>query len=100
MNFFFPLLLCLSIDFEVITVVATDLDEPKNDNSEIRYKIKSQDPKLPSDPMFVINPVSGAIRINAGGLDREVSSRDLENNVNPSPPCGVKSFQFTTIGEG
>ncbi|XP_041802909.1 B-cadherin-like [Chelmon rostratus] len=60
-----------SIGYEVIKVVATDLDQPNTDNSDIRYRILSQDPELPSDFLFVINPVSGAIRVNAGGLDRE-----------------------------
>lgn len=59
-------------DLEVITVEATDADEPNNDNSDIRYSILSQDPKLPTDNLFAINPVTGAIRVNAGGLDREV----------------------------
>nr|XP_040034107.1 B-cadherin-like isoform X1 [Gasterosteus aculeatus aculeatus] len=56
---------------EVIKIQATDLDEPNNDNSDIRYSILSQDPTLPSDPLFAINPVTGVIRVNAGGLDRE-----------------------------
>ncbi|XP_078129366.1 cadherin-1-like isoform X2 [Sander vitreus] len=58
-------------DFEVIKVVATDIDQPNTDNSDIRYRLMSQDPQLPSDFMFVINPVTGVIRVNAGGLDRE-----------------------------
>nr|XP_046258852.1 B-cadherin-like isoform X16 [Scatophagus argus] len=58
-------------NFEVITVVATDLDQPNTDNSDIRYRIISQDPELPSESLFVINSVSGAIRVNAVGLDRE-----------------------------
>ncbi|CAF91006.1 unnamed protein product [Tetraodon nigroviridis] len=58
-------------NFEVIQVEATDLDEPNSDNSDIRYKILSQEPKLPSDNLFAINPVTGVIRVNAGGLDRE-----------------------------
>ncbi|XP_023252424.1 B-cadherin-like isoform X1 [Seriola lalandi dorsalis] len=57
--------------FEVITVTATDADAPNSDNSDIRYRILRQDPLLPSDFLFVINPVTGVIRVNAGGLDRE-----------------------------
>ncbi|XP_034755127.1 B-cadherin [Etheostoma cragini] len=57
--------------FEVIKVVATDIDQPNTDNSDIRYSIMSQDPVLPSDFLFVINPVTGVVRVNAGGLDRE-----------------------------
>ena len=56
----------------MITVVATDLDEPGNTNSDVRYRILSQDPELPSGPLFEINPNTGAIRVNARGLDREV----------------------------
>ncbi|KAM9345364.1 B-cadherin-like isoform 2-T2 [Symphorus nematophorus] len=58
-------------DFEVITVVATDQDQPNTDNSDIRYRIVNQDPELPSNVLFAINQFTGAIRVNAGGLDRE-----------------------------
>ncbi|KAM9803896.1 B-cadherin-like [Neosynchiropus ocellatus] len=58
-------------EFEVIKVVATDKDQENTDNSDIRYSIISQDPELPSAGMFIINSVNGAIRVNAGGLDRE-----------------------------
>ncbi|XP_034537164.1 B-cadherin-like [Notolabrus celidotus] len=57
--------------YEIIKVLGTDLDQPNTDNSDIRYRILSQDPVLPSDNLFVINSHTGAIRINAGGLDRE-----------------------------
>ncbi|GLD73414.1 protocadherin Fat 4-like protein [Lates japonicus] len=57
--------------YEVITVKATDDDEPNSANSDIRYRILSQTPQLPSDNLFVINPVTGVIRVNDGGLDRE-----------------------------
>ncbi|XP_070771698.1 B-cadherin-like isoform X2 [Enoplosus armatus] len=56
--------------FEVITVVANDLDQKGTDNADIRYKILSQEPKFPTD-LFVINPVTGTIRVDASGLDRE-----------------------------
>nr|XP_040034102.1 cadherin-1-like [Gasterosteus aculeatus aculeatus] len=55
----------------VIKIEATDFDEPNSDNSDIRYRILSQDPTLPSDPLFAINPITGVIRVNAGRLDRE-----------------------------
>uniref|UniRef100_A0A8C9Z9I4 Cadherin domain-containing protein n=1 Tax=Sander lucioperca TaxID=283035 RepID=A0A8C9Z9I4_SANLU len=57
--------------FEVIKVVATDIDQPNTDNSDIRYSLISQEPTLPSDFMFVINPITGVIRVNAGGLEKE-----------------------------
>ena len=56
----------------MIKVVATDIDQPDTDNSDIRYRLMSQEPMLPSDFLFVINPVTGVIRVNASGLDREV----------------------------
>lgn len=56
----------------MIKVLATDADEPGNHNSDIRYRILSQDPELPSDQLFEIQPQTGAIRVNIGGLDREV----------------------------
>ncbi|XP_028278811.1 B-cadherin-like [Parambassis ranga] len=59
------------IGSEVTRVNATDLDAPNNDNSDIRYRILSQEPKMPSDQMFDINPINGFIRVKATGLDRE-----------------------------
>lgn len=56
----------------MIKVLATDKDEENNDNSDLRYTIVSQDPPLPRDGLFVINEITGAIRVNAGGMDREV----------------------------
>ncbi|XP_030213312.1 cadherin-1-like [Gadus morhua] len=64
-----------AIDFVVITIRATDLDDPNTVNAEVRYNIWSQEPKLPYDDLFAINPVSGAIRVNRPGLDRETYAR-------------------------
>jgi hypothetical protein len=50
-------------------VTATDADEPDSANSDVRYTIINQEPELPSPNMFVINPVTGGIRVNAAGLD-------------------------------
>uniref|UniRef100_A0A3B4HA32 Cadherin domain-containing protein n=1 Tax=Pundamilia nyererei TaxID=303518 RepID=A0A3B4HA32_9CICH len=58
---------------DMIKVEATDSDEPDNANSDIRYRILRQDPQLPSDNMFEINSVTGAISVAGTGLDREVS---------------------------
>lgn len=60
----------------MIQVLATDADEPNNYNSDLRYRILSQDPALPNDRLFEIQPITGAITVNAVGLDREV--RDLK----------------------
>uniref|UniRef100_A0A8C4ZBA0 Cadherin-1 n=1 Tax=Gadus morhua TaxID=8049 RepID=A0A8C4ZBA0_GADMO len=56
---------------KVITIKADDLDDPNSDNSLVHYKILSQEPKLPNDNLFDINPVSGVIRVKQQGLDRE-----------------------------
>lgn len=53
-------------------VTAPDADEEGSANSDVRYTILSQEPPLPSPNMFVINSVTGGIRVNAPGLDREV----------------------------
>ncbi|KAK0149791.1 Cadherin-1 [Merluccius polli] len=55
-------------DFEVITIVAKDADDPTTNNAIIHYKILSQKPNA----LFDINPVTGAIRYLGSGLDREV----------------------------
>lgn len=72
-NCFFPPHFCLSLaDYEVVTIKATDADDPKTFNAEIRYRIMSQEPMLPSANLFAINSVNGVIRYNGNGLDREV----------------------------
>nr|XP_029497213.1 B-cadherin-like [Oncorhynchus nerka] len=73
---------------EVMQVTATDADEEGSAHSDVRYTILSQEPPLPSPKMFVINPVTGMIRVNAAGLDREnilkytleIQAADLEGN--------------------
>lgn len=58
-----------------MTVSATDADDPNTDNADIRYSIVEQIPQEPHPNMFAINPISGAIRVNADGLDSNVSAR-------------------------
>ncbi|XP_063347683.1 B-cadherin isoform X2 [Pelmatolapia mariae] len=60
-----------AIGTEVVRVEAKDDDEPDNLNSDLRYRILNQDPPLPTDNMFEINPVTGSIRVTGKGLDRE-----------------------------
>ncbi|MEQ2210213.1 hypothetical protein XENOCAPTIV_009934, partial [Xenoophorus captivus] len=57
--------------FEVISVEATDADEPNTDNSDIQYRIEHQEPEEPTPFMFTINPKTGTIRVYGAGLDRE-----------------------------
>ncbi|XP_028983430.1 B-cadherin-like isoform X2 [Betta splendens] len=57
--------------FEICTVNATDKDDPNTDGGVVRYRIMSQDPQLPTDPLFAINAVTGVIYISNTGLDRE-----------------------------
>uniref|UniRef100_A0A3B4DY46 Cadherin domain-containing protein n=1 Tax=Pygocentrus nattereri TaxID=42514 RepID=A0A3B4DY46_PYGNA len=67
---------CLYLTWFIIvvfmTVTATDADDPNTDNADIRYSILSQSPQEPVPAMFTINPVTGVIRVNTAGLDREV----------------------------
>ncbi|KAJ8417777.1 hypothetical protein AAFF_G00226200 [Aldrovandia affinis] len=57
--------------FEFMKVTAIDKDEPGSVNSDIRYKLVSQDPQKPSMNMFFLNPLTGGIQLNSDGLDRE-----------------------------
>ncbi|CAL8300390.1 unnamed protein product [Merluccius merluccius] len=58
-------------DYEVITIVAKDADDPTTNNAIVHYKILSQKP----DALFDINPVTGAIRYLGSGLDREKNTK-------------------------
>lgn len=49
-------------------VIATDADEPGNENSQIAYSIIAQNPP---DDMFYMNS-NGTIYVNKPTLDREV----------------------------
>ncbi|XP_062405482.1 B-cadherin-like [Sardina pilchardus] len=59
------------IGTEFLDITATDADEPGNANSIIIYKILSQDPKWPRADMFAINPITGKLRVENTGLDKE-----------------------------
>jgi len=56
----------------VITIKATDADQAGSPNADIRYRIVSQEPKLPSGNLFAIDSISGVISVDGDGLDREV----------------------------
>ncbi|XP_051757063.1 cadherin-1 isoform X4 [Ctenopharyngodon idella] len=63
------------IGHEFMTVTATDADDPNTDNGVISYSIVKQDPELPKPNMFEINSVTGGIRVNSVGLDKEKWSK-------------------------
>ncbi|XP_043937966.1 B-cadherin-like [Protopterus annectens] len=56
----------------VMTVKATDADDPSTDNALLGYSILSQEPKLQdSDTIFTISKETGVISTVASGLDKE-----------------------------
>ncbi|XP_056090761.1 cadherin-1-like, partial [Rhinichthys klamathensis goyatoka] len=63
------------IGHEFMTVTATDADDPDTYNGIVSYAIVKQDPEMPKPDLFTINPVTGGIRVNALGLDKEKWSR-------------------------
>ncbi|KAF5895565.1 B-cadherin-like isoform X1 [Clarias magur] len=76
------------IGFEFMTISATDADDPNTDNADIRYSIISQSPPEPSPNIFAVNPVTGAVRVNAEGLDSvkyskyvlKIQAADMQGN--------------------
>lgn len=67
-------ILPFTLGFEFLTISATDADDPNTDNADIRYSIISQAPPEPNPNMFEIDPIRGAIRVNAEGLDSKVKT--------------------------
>ncbi|KAG1941219.1 cadherin-4 isoform 1 preproprotein [Pimephales promelas] len=63
------------IGHEFMTVTATDADDPDTHNGIVTYAIVKQDPESPNPNLFKINPVTGGIRVNALGLDKEKWSK-------------------------
>lgn len=61
--------------FKFLTISATDADDPKTQNANIRYSIINQNPALPQPNMFEINPDSGEIQVRSEGFDREVRAK-------------------------
>ncbi|TTY38107.1 Cadherin-1 [Bagarius yarrelli] len=59
------------IGFGSMTISASDADDPKTENAIIRYSIISQDPALPQQDMFEINPISEVIQVKTDRLDKE-----------------------------
>uniref|UniRef100_A0A9J8AP32 Cadherin domain-containing protein n=1 Tax=Cyprinus carpio carpio TaxID=630221 RepID=A0A9J8AP32_CYPCA len=108
----------------VMTVTAVDKDDPGTLNGQLRYKIVSQNPSIPSPNMFTINNRTGSIITVAAGLDREkvpqytliIQATDMEGNpmyglsntgtavititdVNDNPPEFTSETFFGTVPE-
>ncbi|GAA6080764.1 protocadherin Fat 4-like, partial [Tachysurus ichikawai] len=89
------------IGFEFMTVSATDADDPNTDNADIRYSIVEQIPQEPHPNMFAINPISGAIRVNADGLDSNeyheytltIQAADMQGEGHPATGKAVISLK-------
>lgn len=69
-NCLFAMIFPWFLDTLVMTLNATDADEPNNLNSKIAFKIIRQEPL--DSPMFIINRYTGEIRTMNNFLDREV----------------------------
>uniref|UniRef100_A0A8C4MB93 Desmoglein 2 n=1 Tax=Equus asinus asinus TaxID=83772 RepID=A0A8C4MB93_EQUAS len=75
----------------VMTVIATDADEPNTMNSKISYRIVSQEPA--SSPVFHLNKDTGEIYTTSVALDREehssytltVEARDGNGQITDKP---------------
>ncbi|XP_070485935.1 desmoglein-2 isoform X1 [Equus przewalskii] len=75
----------------VMTVIATDADEPNTMNSKISYRIVSQEPA--SSPVFYLNKDTGEIYTTSVALDREehssytltVEARDGNGQITDKP---------------
>ncbi|XP_067307663.1 cadherin-1 [Pseudorasbora parva] len=59
------------IGHEFMTITATDADDIRTYNADVRYKIIKQDPELPNANMFKISSLTGGISVNSEGLDKE-----------------------------
>lgn len=59
----------VSVDTSIMTLTATDADEPGNENSKIAYTIIKQEP--PGESMFYITK-DGVLKVKQPTLDREV----------------------------
>ncbi|XP_068121017.1 cadherin-16-like, partial [Hyperolius riggenbachi] len=55
-------------DFLLLELKAEDLDDPSTMNAQIRYKIESQEPQLPSDHLFHIGETTGHLTLLSDGL--------------------------------
>uniref|UniRef100_A0AAY5F2M2 Cadherin domain-containing protein n=1 Tax=Electrophorus electricus TaxID=8005 RepID=A0AAY5F2M2_ELEEL len=75
-------------DSSVMTIRATDRDEPGNINSQILYEIINQEPA--GKRMFKINR-NGEIRVSGSNLDREANDRYAltikASDLNGAPGC-------------
>lgn len=93
------------IGHEFMTVTATDADDPLTNNGIVSYSIVKQDPELPKANLFQINSVTGGIRVNALGLDKEkwstytllITATDLDGRGYSS--TGTAVITVTDIGK-
>ncbi|XP_078257674.1 cadherin-16 [Rhinoraja longicauda] len=62
--------------YRILKVAASDRDEASTLNADLRYQIISQQPELPSDNMFQVNPLTGHLTLTTEGaatLDADVA---------------------------
>lgn len=62
--------------YRILKVVASDRDDAETLNADLRYQIISQQPELPSDNMFQVNPQTGHLTLTTEGaatLDADIA---------------------------
>ncbi|XP_030060324.1 cadherin-16 isoform X3 [Microcaecilia unicolor] len=60
---------------EIVQVSAEDADDPNSSNSDIYYKIISQEPRMPSSVMFHINEKTGMITLQNAELKTNIAKQ-------------------------
>uniref|UniRef100_A0A8C4SHV2 B-cadherin-like n=1 Tax=Erpetoichthys calabaricus TaxID=27687 RepID=A0A8C4SHV2_ERPCA len=82
----------------VMTVTATDKDDPTTDNGMFKFSVLSQTPPVPHPQMFTIDQDTGTIRVISAGLDREnVSEYTLIIKVADMKGTGLSNTATASI---
>ncbi|KAM9165650.1 cadherin-17 [Pangshura tecta] len=72
------------------TLHATDMDKENTLNSRLQFRIVDQNPKIPSDSLFIIQQEAGTFQLSSSSLNKQVAS-------NYSVTVEVTDKAFTTL---